>query len=66
MTWTTETPRVTGFYWWRKIGEQWAEVVKVDIWDPELSTVSFVGDGDSSLLHEWNKGEWAGPLEPPT
>ena len=65
MNWTTATPGMSGFYWWRELGKRSPQVVQVDIWDPQLSTVAFFGIIATTPLHELNEGEWAGPLEPP-
>ena len=65
MTWTTQLPTVSGFYWWRQNEELSADVVRVEIWSPQRSTVSFPGTNETILLHELNDCIWFGPLEVP-
>ena len=59
MTWTTEKPTKSGWYWWRD--EEGHAVVEV--YPTETSTAVW----RRGLLYNLNDvmGEWAGPLDPP-
>jgi hypothetical protein len=62
LTWTTETPTVPGWYWWRN-NTGYEAVVNV-VRMPAGQLYFYVPDVSKSV--ESANGEWAGPLEPPT
>ena len=55
MSWTTETPTASGYYWWRESGSLEAFIVEVDL---EGQTVSSSGTDDAASLDEMDGGEW--------
>lgn len=64
LTWTTEPPKVPGWYWQRKAGHpQSARIVRISDYGNEIRCK----DGHSDRAIERCKGfEWAGPIAPPT
>ncbi len=63
--WSSEGPKVSGWYWWRNNGE--AEIVHVI--DQDLADIVLLC-GDSRVFSAarmigHGAGEWCGPLEPP-
>jgi hypothetical protein len=61
LIWTSDKPKEAGWYWWRGLGEDQ---------DPLILFVDAVGyfqwpDGASQEVG-LTKGEWAGPLTPPS
>ena len=69
LTWTTETPMVPGWYWYRSKRDR-LQIIELIQWNNELRAIG-VSPGMYSHLetHRVPYGsevEWAGPLEPPT
>ena len=62
MNWTTQKPTISGWYWWRVLGQPTGSIVQVDT---ETGTVSSSGTDEYRLLMEIVGGEWFGPLEQP-
>lgn len=69
MKWTTKTPTVAGWYWWRKRAGKVPSVV-------ELAEAERDEPDDGRLVRQdvdeyvpnpgtYGGGEWAGPLVPP-
>lgn len=68
MTWTSDEPTQTGFYWYRKPAREtspekaYTTVVKVVICEESfVAELAVEGDKDLSAF----SGEWYGPLEIP-
>lgn len=66
-TWTTEKPKVPGWYWWRDTQAKYEEdrephIYKVRMYCGQLS----IGNCTIDDSHFVKRGEWAGPLEVPT
>ena len=69
VTWTTETPMVPGWYWYRSKRDR-LQIIELIEWTKELRAIG-VSQGLYSQLetHRVPNGpeaEWAGPIEPPT
>ena len=72
MTWTTEQPTKLGIYWFK--GRVSGTVFEREVFGPTI--VELVGEGPNFgvglLTSEYSftiselKGQWAGPLKPPT
>ena len=68
MTWMSDMPTTTGFYWYREPSREssseipYVSLVKVVICE-ESSVAELGRDGDREL--ETFKGQWIGPLEIP-
>ena len=61
MTWTTEKPTESGWYWWRAPGlPLMGVVVQVDV---EADTVYSSGTDADASLDQRMGGEWLVPLE---
>jgi len=65
MIWTTEKPNKPGWYWWRSANDQVPRMIyhgsvfdRVPDGAPHEEPLAF-------LKNYIDKGEWAGPLEPP-
>jgi hypothetical protein len=72
MTWTSDKPRVPGWYWTRRKHEGGTSVYAYDImrvekrW-PGAELVDADDPFTFPLNHDYYENyEWAGPLEPPT
>ncbi len=63
MTWTTEKPTQSGWYWWREHAVPlMGVIVQVDV---EADTVYSSGTDADASLNQTIRGEWFGPLEMP-
>ena len=60
LTWTTEPPKVAGWYWWRTSKGQ--NVNTIQIWS-RSGVLGYCFD--TEFITDLNRGEWAGPISPP-
>ena len=68
LTWTTEKPAKSGFYFYRQSGDEDPIVLRVEIEGDRMGSAPLVwlhGDDDPEQLDGCD-GDWAGPIEPPT
>ena len=68
LSWTTETPVVPGWYWYRSKRDR-LQILELIQWNNELRTIG-VSPGMHAYLetHRVPSGpeaEWAGPIPPP-
>lgn len=65
LTWTTEPPKVEGFYWWKCEQEQPDAplMVHADFFEGEFHYMFIYEDGP--CFHECDKCHWAGPIPIP-
>jgi len=68
LTWTTETPMVPGWYWYRSKRDR-LQIIELIQWNNELRTIGVSPDmhlhPETHRVPDGPKAEWAGPLEPP-
>ena len=69
LTWTTETPMVPGWYWYRSKRDR-LQIIELIEWNKELRAIG-VSPGMYSHLETQRvpygpEAEWAEPIEPPT
>lgn len=72
MTWTSERPKVPGFYWFRPFGEALSRFpydtetapVKLDP-NPNGDWAWIIGSEVPANASEMEGGLWWGPIEPP-
>ena len=60
LTWTTEPPKVAGWYWWRTSKGQ--NVNTIQVWS-RSGVLGYCFD--TEFITALDRGEWAGPIAPP-
>jgi hypothetical protein len=63
MTWTTQRPTMSGWYWRREADHSTGMIVQVDTLTGRMISS---GTDEYRLLKEIPGGEWFGPLEQPS